>query len=65
LAPTTLGIAKEEILYVSANSFDAAGGKSFGLQVCWVNRTNMPFDILGVTPDLVVRDIEQLAKLLG
>ena len=65
LAPSTLGISKEEILFVSANSFDAAGGKNFGLQVCWVNRANIPFDVLDVKPDFVVRDLDQLVQLLG
>ncbi|WP_199615867.1 haloacid dehalogenase type II [Paenibacillus alkalitolerans] len=64
LLPANLGFRKEEILFVSANSWDAAGAKAFGLAVCWVNRSNMPFDELDVTPDLVVNNLEQLKNIL-
>ncbi|MCA0758093.1 haloacid dehalogenase type II [Paenibacillus sp. N4] len=65
LALTNLNVRKEEVLFVSANSFDAAGGKSFGFTVCWVNRLHTHFDELDVTPDLVVNNLEQLANLLA
>ena len=32
-----LGIPPEEILFVSSNSWDVAGAKSFGYKVCWRN----------------------------
>jgi FMN phosphatase YigB (HAD superfamily) len=42
LGPEILGIPAEEILFVSANSWDAAGAKAFGYKVCWRNREQMP-----------------------
>ena len=37
-----LGVAPREVLFVSSNSWDACGAKSFGLNVAWIER---------VTPD--------------
>jgi 2-haloacid dehalogenase len=34
LAPEVLGVPPEEILFVSSNSWDVAGAKSFGYKVC-------------------------------
>jgi 2-haloacid dehalogenase len=50
---------------VSSNGWDVAGAKAFGLRVAWVNRQGAPLDELGVTPDLEVRDLGQLAQALG
>ena len=47
LAPTTLGIPKNTIVFVSSNSFDVIGAKAFGFQVCWCNRAGAPLDELG------------------
>jgi 2-haloalkanoic acid dehalogenase type II len=38
LAVTKMKLRKEEILFVSSNSFDVVGAKSFGFKVCWINR---------------------------
>jgi 2-haloacid dehalogenase len=53
-----------EILFVTANGFDVAGAKSAGLSVCRVNRAGTPLDPLGAEPDLTVRDLQELVKLL-
>lgn len=64
LALTNLNVRKEEVLFVSANSFDAAGAKNVGFNVCWVNRFNTVFDELDMTPDLVVNNLNQLTDIL-
>lgn len=61
LAEEALGVPPEQILFVSSNAFDAAGAKSHGLSVAWVNRAGAPFERLGVVPDLVVADLGELA----
>src|SRR5438552_5979182 len=38
LVEPTLGVQKEEVLFVSSNSFDAAGAKAFGFEVAWIRR---------------------------
>ncbi|MBW5447187.1 haloacid dehalogenase type II [Cohnella sp. CFH 77786] len=64
LAPSILGVGREEILFVSANSWDAAGGKTFGFPTCWVNRFHGTFDELDVTPDLIVSSLDELITFL-
>ena len=60
LAPKHMKLKKEKILFVSSNSFDAVGAKSFGFKVCWINRSGAPLDPLGPTPDLVVKSFDEL-----
>jgi 2-haloacid dehalogenase len=65
LGPARLGLPRDAIGFVSSNGWDVAGAKAFGLRVAWVNRQGAPLDELGVTPDLEVRDLGQLAQALG
>src|ERR1700676_5215508 len=39
LACEVLSLAPQDILFVSSNSWDAAGAKAFGYKVCWCNRS--------------------------
>ncbi|GAB6933414.1 haloacid dehalogenase type II [Calditerricola satsumensis] len=57
---TRLGVAKEDVLFVTANAWDAAGAKQFGFRVCWLNRFGMPFDEGLAVPDRVVERLDQL-----
>lgn len=65
LGPQRLGVTKEEIAFVSSNSFDVIGAKAFGYRVCWVNRAGASLDELGVTPDATVSRLDELPKALG
>ncbi|MCL6599779.1 MAG: haloacid dehalogenase type II [Alicyclobacillus macrosporangiidus] len=58
----TLGLPKEDILFVSSNGWDVAGAKSFRLTVAWVNRKRQTPEELGVQPDHVADDLLQLAQ---
>lgn len=62
LALKAFGLPAEQILFVSSNPWDAAGARTFGLPVAWVNRMGLPFERLGVTPDLIVTDLSALAE---
>ena len=62
LGPETLGMPAGELLFVSSNSWDAAGAKAFGYQVAWCNRTDAPEEELGVRADIVVRALDQLPR---
>lgn len=58
--------SKENILFVSSNTWDVAGAKSFGLQVAWIKRKQGQLEQLGFTPDLEVDNLKDLAsKLIG
>jgi 2-haloacid dehalogenase len=65
LGAARLGLTRDAIGLVSSNGWDVAGAKAFGFQVVWVNRQAAPLDELGVTPDLEVRDLGELAQALG
>jgi 2-haloacid dehalogenase len=39
LVEPALGVAKEEVLFVSSNGFDVSGAKRYGFRVAWVDRT--------------------------
>jgi 2-haloacid dehalogenase len=62
LGPEILGIPAEEILFVSSNSWDAAGAKAFGYQVCLCNRSGKEIDCWNFPPDFVVSRLHQIAK---
>jgi 2-haloacid dehalogenase len=64
LAVDRLGVAKNEIGFVSSNGWDAAGAKAFGFNVFWINRSGAPVERLGVAPDYVVKSLDEVALVL-
>ncbi len=64
LGPARLGLSKESLGFVSSNCWDVIGARAYGFPVIWVNRGQAPLDRLGLTPDLEVRDLEELARAL-
>jgi len=64
LGAEILNLAPGEVLFVSSNSWDVAGAKSFGCKVCWCNRSAAEMEDLGYAPDLVVSHLEQLPHRL-
>jgi len=65
LAEEKLGVTRALIGFVSSNGWDAAGAKSFGFKVFWVNRAGAPVERLGVRPDATVKDLGELAAQLA
>jgi 2-haloacid dehalogenase len=59
-----LDLPAQEILFVSSNSWDVAGAKAFGYQVCWCNRYKAEMEPLGYAPDFVVSRLDQIPHLL-
>jgi len=60
LAVDTLGVPARDIGFVSSNGWDAAGAKSFGFRVYWINRAGAPVDRLGFRPDEIVRGMHEV-----
>ena len=60
LATRRLHLAASAIGFVSSNSWDVIGAKSFGYWTCWVNRSKAPGDELGFTPDLAANTLTDL-----
>jgi 2-haloacid dehalogenase len=65
LAVERLGVAASEIGFVSSNSWDALGAKSFGFRTFWVNRTGLPIDRLGFEPDHQLASLMELLPLVS
>jgi 2-haloacid dehalogenase len=64
LAVDRFGFAKNEIGFVSSNGWDAAGAKAFGFNVFWINRSGAPVERLGVMPDYLVENLNEVAQVL-
>jgi hypothetical protein len=52
------------ILFVSSISWDAAGAKAFGYKVCWCNRSQKNMEELGISVNLTVLSLDQIASSL-
>jgi 2-haloacid dehalogenase len=62
LAPARLGMASDEICFLSANSWDAYSAKAFGFQVLWCNRFGQVPENLPATPDAEISDLSPLPE---
>lgn len=51
------GCARDEVLFVSSNGWDACGAAGYGFQTAWVNRIGAPRDRLFATPDHILNDL--------
>ena len=54
-------IQRNEVAFLSANTWDVSGGGNYGYNSIWVNRNNNTFDHLDYVPK---HQIEDLSKLL-
>lgn len=57
------GCAKNDVLFVSSNGWDAAGAAGYGFQTVWVNRAGEPMDRLYAKPHHVVPDLTTIPEL--
>ena len=56
-------VQKEEITFLSANTWDVSGGGNYGYNAIWVNRSNNVFDKLDYTPKYEVKNLKELLDL--
>ena len=56
-------VKKEEITFLSANTWDVSGGGNYGYNAIWVNRTNNVFDKLDYKPKNEVKNLRELLNL--
>ena len=59
-----LGLAVNECLMVSANSFDIMGARACGYSGAFVNRYKLPYEETPYQPDVTVEDFTALADAL-
>jgi 2-haloacid dehalogenase len=60
LAVDRFGVPKERIGFVTSNFWDAAGAKSFGFTVYWINRGGAAAERLGFQPDRILKSLAGL-----
>ena len=53
-------IEKNEIAFLSANTWDVSGGGNYGYHSIWVNRNNNIFDNLDYKPRLEIKNLKDL-----
>ena len=53
-------IEKNEVAFLSANTWDVSGGGNYGYNSIWVNRNNNMFDNLDYQPKLEIKNLKDL-----
>ena len=56
-------IEKNEVAFLSANTWDVSGGGNYGFNSIWVNRSNGIFDNLDYKPQNEIKNLSELTKL--
>ena len=57
-------LTREEILFVSSNSWDITGAANFGFDTVWINRDKVQFDYNGQSPTMTLSNLNELVKWL-
>ena len=57
-------IKKEEIVFLSANTWDVSGGGNYGYNSIWVNRNNNIFDNLDYKPKNEIKNLKELLNII-
>ena len=65
LVEKTLGLKKDEVMFVSSNGFDVTGAKHFGFTVVWIRRGGAPAPSGPVLPAQMYRLLRGGAETLG
>ena len=57
-------IKKEEIAFLSANTWDVSGGGNYGFNAIWVNRNKSIFDSLDYSPKIQIANLKDLLDFI-
>ena len=57
-------VAKNEVAFLSANTWDVSGAGNFGFNSIWVNRNKNIFDKLDYIPHNEINNLNELLKLI-
>ena len=57
-------IKKNEVAFLSANTWDVSGGGNYGYNSIWVNRNNNIFDNLDYKPQNEIDNLEKLIEII-
>jgi 2-haloacid dehalogenase len=57
-------IKKNEVAFLSANTWDVSGGGNYGYNSIWVNRNNKIFDNLDYKPQNEIKNLKELLNII-
>ena len=57
-------IQKDEVVFLSSNTWDVSGGGNYGYTSIWVNRNNNIFDNLDYKPKNEIKNLNQLLDII-
>ena len=57
-------IKNDEIVFLSANTWDISGGGNYGYNAVWVNRNSNVFDNLDYVPKNEIRNLKELLEIV-
>ena len=57
-------IFKNEVVFLSSNTWDVSGGGNFGYKSIWVNRNNNIFDNLDYSPEYELKNLKDLLDII-
>ena len=57
-------IEKNEVAFLSANTWDVSGGGNYGFNSIWVNRNKNIFDNLDYKPNSEIKDLSELISFI-
>ena len=57
-------IKKNEVAFLSANTWDVSGAGNYGYNAIWVNRNNNIFDYLDYKPNNQIKNLSELISLI-
>ncbi|MGR3637618.1 MAG: haloacid dehalogenase type II [Shimia sp.] len=60
LVTKRFGCARDEVLFVSSNGWDAACATGYGFKTAWVNRAKEPVDRMPWTPAVILPDLTSI-----
>ncbi len=63
-AAEIIGVPMDEVLFVANHAFDCIGAKSAGMRAAFIDRRRRPFGITPHQPDLIVKDMTELAEMM-
>ena len=58
------GIKKNEVIFLSSNTWDVSGGGNYGYETIWVNRNNNVFDYLDYKPKNQINNLKGLLDII-
>ena len=57
-------IQKNEVAFLSANTWDVSGGGNYGFNAIWVNRNKNIFDNLDYKPNFEIKNLSELLNII-